>query len=62
MTIVFSNKAFLAKGDEEEAASHKLQVEVSFNLGEWPNPVSRKTSEDSVKKSFLFEFRFAGGV
>lgn len=29
---------------------------------EWPQPVSRKTSEDSVKKSFLFESREAGGV
>ena len=23
--------------------------------GDWPRPVSRKTSEDGVKKSFLFE-------
>jgi len=23
--------------------------------GDWPHPVSRKTSEDGVKKSFLFD-------
>jgi hypothetical protein len=29
-------------------------TEVAF-VGDWPRPVSRKTSEDGVKKSFLFE-------
>jgi hypothetical protein len=29
---------------------------------DWPRPVSRKTSEDGVKKSFLFDPGFTGRV
>jgi hypothetical protein len=32
-----------------------LKIKSAFHYGDWPCPVSRKTSEDGVKKSFLFE-------
>jgi hypothetical protein len=32
-----------------------LKMKSDLFSGDWPWPVSRKTSEDGVKKSFLFE-------
>ena len=32
-----------------------LKMKSDLLGGDWPWPVSRKTSEDGVKKSFLFE-------